>query len=464
LLGRVDASGKQQLDSFQALQQEVNRGLRDLREAVQAENSSRLEAERKLLADTSETSRVIASEVGVLRSTLQQQADNVSTELDRLRRTSAERADHLSRYVDQAVAHARDGGEGGALDGRSGDPSRGAAVEGQLAELQAAVTDQAASAEKRSEAVIEDLRVRLRRGEDTREREIAAVRRDAERAAASTERRAAGAHEELRARLESYVKHFDATIVSMHQAILRSEPHEANIKLLMREEPLVARGRGLGAGLGYGPRSPMGGGSMMLDPSNFEAGMVGKCHQYTENGAVSPDMHQLTRRYQTLIEGLQVRILPDITSEVYAVLEHGAVLNVQSLVVSPDSRCWAQVALEPDDADGPYIGYVPESTDSGNALLRPVDPSEIIDGVEARIRPYGHDLEAMSAHHDYDVNEQPLDAGLPGILAEERSYDEELEAQDASNAVITGESADASYTTEEATRMTVLGQQLEQEE
>jgi hypothetical protein len=237
----------------------------------------------------------------------------------------------------------------------------------------------------------------------------------------------------------------------MHEAIVRQEPYEANIRLLppKQQESLVAGGR-VAHHNAFAPYSPMIPGGAGLDQNNLEAGPLGGVNpQYVQNSAVSLDMQVLNRRYQTLIDGLQVRCSPDVSSEVYTVLTKGTVINVQSLVVSPDSRCWAQVLLDPDYIDGPFIGYIPESTDSGNALLRPVGSSEVIQGGDEGIRPYGYDPSHVMPAFLYPGFDEGLSSVSDAASPQKYVEESQVHAEVSGSATVVGGNGDVSNTTQE---------------
>jgi len=219
LFKRVEGATERQLDAVKGLRSEVDAGLREVREAVQAETEARVEGERRIIAEVGEVSRATTSLEGqALRTQLNQQAEALLAELERMRRTNAERADSLSRYVDSTVAKAFEGE--GQQEGSGVVAKAVASLGDRFATLKASVEEKADLTGRRLEAAAEDLRVRLRRAEEGREREAKELRKESERAAVAVEKRVTAAQEELKSRFEVYVRHFDSTISSVQSAIL----------------------------------------------------------------------------------------------------------------------------------------------------------------------------------------------------------------------------------------------------
>jgi len=219
LFKRVEGGAERQLDVVKGFRSEVDAGLREVREAVQAEIEARVEGERRIIAEVGEVCRASASLEGqALRSQMNQQAEAVLAEFEHMRRTHAERADSLSRYVDNALANAFEGED--RQEGGGAIAKAVASIGDRFATLKASVEEKADLTGRRLETAAEDLRVRLRRTEEAREREAKELRKDSERAAAAVEKRVTAAQEELKSRFEVYVRHFDSTISSVQSAIL----------------------------------------------------------------------------------------------------------------------------------------------------------------------------------------------------------------------------------------------------
>jgi len=222
LMKRIEGTAERQLEANRGLSHEVEAGFKELRSALVAESQARNDIERRVQERVAESVHVAAAgEAAALRVVLQKQMEMLTAELNQMRHANTERADRLSRYVDSVVARAGDA----PVSERSGAigsevTSRLSELAHRIASLQNSTEERAGAVERRIEATAEELRLKLRRAEESRQLAANSLRQDAERAAVVVERRAVAAQEELKGRFEVYVQHFDGAIASVQAAIL----------------------------------------------------------------------------------------------------------------------------------------------------------------------------------------------------------------------------------------------------
>jgi len=361
LFKRAEATAERQLEANRNLQQEIDAGFKQATDQLHAENAGRLEAERRLLTDTMEGYRTIAAEVVMLKAASHQQSQHlevVNGEVGQLRRDSQERADNLSRYVDHVVSQVH-------ADGAKKDNNDSFLdFEERLASLRTAVDEKAAASEKRLETVAEDLRLRLRRAEEARERDGVNMRRDSERAGAALERRIVATQEELRSRFEAYVRHFDSAIASVQSAILRPPQHA----------PVNEAG---------GPRSLASPNSRLYYGAGTAQPM--SAHNIAQGGRASGTAEDEQLVFWVRIDRLRVYAAPDMDAEVQAVLSRGDVV-ISRGTINAQGRLWAQLMPGWPVAVGSQLvmgGYVVMNTDSGHHLLDRIEGDEAIRLIEA---------------------------------------------------------------------------------
>lgn len=412
---QLEVTSEHHAEAVRGVHCEIESGLREAMEAIRAESQSRLADESQFLADATEASKVLAMELQAVRSALRQQAEDVSVELERIRRSGTERADLLSRYVDSAIAEAK--------DAELGTNDRD--IHAQLFSISERLAGQRVSCEERWKAVesrldtlAEDVTQRIRRSDDAREREITALRKITETERLASERRGSAVQEELRGRFESFVRHFEDSIASLQDAILlpnglerrscessadlanNSPRREASASTAdyvnyprrfqsgvfsLPENPQLADSPALGSHAFVASPARKRGISSTSDCASDSVVEIpplppihGKQHQQyrqprpsTDSGARTPLTHEPVP-YRVLVRGLRVFDAPHLRAQVVGVLPEGCRVEIEGFVKCAEHRCWGIIGRPFDGFD--ICGcYVLEETDTGKLLIEPCD-------------------------------------------------------------------------------------------